>query len=491
MAPKYKILLSIAAYFGLRLFSYFFQPATPLHGASIVNTAVAVAVLALTAFLLIKKNSLGWIIVGAELLLGGSGNILSIGSVSLRTALFAVAMAVYFFGLAREKKLFVWSKPTKTTWVLILFILSAIVSACIGLLNGHRISAVLADFIPYLFLFYLLPLPGLLKDERFKETLKQILIGAIIANAIFTAATFFLYVSGLSHLQDAYYHWFRDVAQGKITLLTATFYRVVLNEHLMVVPLALYFLWNSLTTRKYLYYTVLLALAVILSLNLTRAYLLALTLGALALLSKKLFTRTVAHIAVMLLAIFSFFTVFSLIASHGQDTGWSYFGFRLASVAAPSTEDSSLSRMLLLPKILDLISASPVAGHGLGSTVTVFSPVFKTNITTTNFDWGYLEIWAEIGFFGLAIWLTVLTAVSLSLTKKRAGINRPAMAMLASLLVINATSPALFHVFGILLLVWLISANDVFAESAVSPIHNSLPPASSTEDGTQNSATTS
>lgn len=489
MAPKYKILLFIAAYFGIRLFSYVFQPATPLHGASLVNTAISLAVLTVVIYLFIRQKRLAWMIIGAELLLCGSGNILSIGSISLRTALLAVAMAIFFRDIILEKKLLFFSKPTKETWILLLLLLSAVVAAIIGFLNGHGASAIMADLIPYLFLFYLLPLPALLKDELFRDTLKQILIAAIISNAIFTAATFFIYVSGLSHLQDAYYHWFRDVAQGKITLLTATFYRIVLNEHLIVVPLMLYFLWTSISSKKYLNYTVIFFLGAILSLNLTRIYLIALVLGALVLLTKKLFARTFAHIAIAFLVIFSLFTMFSLIASHGKDTGWSYFGFRLASVAMPAMEDSSLSRMLLLPKILCVIADSPIVGHGLGSAVTVFSPVFKTNITTTNFDWGYLEIWTEMGFFGLAIWLGVITAIAISLIKKGAGINRSALAMLASLCMINATSPALFHVFGILLLVWLISANYVFSESAVSPNHNSLPPASSKEDDTQNLAT--
>ena len=37
--------------------------------------------------------------------------------------------------------------------------------------------------------------------------------------------------------------------------------------------------------------------------------------------------------------------------SRGQSLGWELLGLRLGSIASPSIEESSLSRIMLLPKI--------------------------------------------------------------------------------------------------------------------------------------------
>jgi O-antigen ligase len=98
------------------------------------------------------------------------------------------------------------------------------------------------------------------------------------------------------------------------------------------------------------------------------------------------------------------------------------------------------------------IKNHPLLGNGLGDTVTVFSPVFKQNITTPHFDWGYLEIWAETGFIGLLAWC-MLILHALKNTTRVYGYS----AILLTLLVINLTSPGLFHVMGVLLIAVLLA----------------------------------
>ena len=159
------------------------------------------------------------------------------------------------------------------------------------------------------------------------------------------------------------------------------------------------------------------------------------------------------------------------IASKGKSFGLEVFGLRAQSIILPDSENSSLSRLLLLPKILEKIKNAPLSGSGLGSTVTVYSPVLKKDITTPHFDWGYLEILAELGIIGFVVWFIFITKTLFTI-KKQPLIR----AVFISLLVINLTSPALFHVFGTLLISFIVAMQGrVSEESPVSPLHTSSP----------------
>ena len=194
-------------------------------------------------------------------------------------------------------------------------------------------------------------------------------------------------------------------------------------------------------------------LLAILTINLTRIYLVALAAGILFLFSvrnwKKWFIFSTAAAGIFALI----FILTNLAATKGHSLGLEYLGLRLQSIAAPTTEDSSLSRTLLLPKIWEKIKKNPILGTGLGDTVTVYSPVFKQEITTPHFDWGYLEIWAEMGLFGLLAWF-ILIGYILWLLRP----NLASGVALAALLIINLTSPALFHVMGVMLITTLLAS---------------------------------
>ena len=87
-------------------------------------------------------------------------------------------------------------------------------------------------------------------------------------------------------------------------------------------------------------------------------------------------------------------------------------------------------------------------GNGVGDTVTAYIPMEKQTLTTAQFDWGYLEIIDEMGIIGLIIWIIFLGWILK---------NGPLAASVIALLVINITSPALFHVMGIIWFVFLLA----------------------------------
>ena len=206
------------------------------------------------------------------------------------------------------------------------------------------------------------------------------------------------------------------------------------------------------------------ALLAILSINITRIYLVALAVGILSLFSVKNWKRWLAYCVGAFIFFIMAFSLTHLAATKGKSLGWEYLGLRLQSIAMPQTEDSSLSRLLLLPKILEKIKLYPLLGSGLGDTVTVYSPIFKADITTPHFDWGYLEIVAEMGIVGLAVWILVIGYLILEIKQ-----NRGLLASVVALLIINITSPALFHVLGILFITFILTSRPTPPSTQASP----------------------
>ena len=466
MPNKKQFFLFLGTYGALRLFSYFFSPETPLHSAHPLNTAVAGVILLLTIYFLVKKDIRGWYIIAAEMILGGAGGFLAIAGISLRTVLLVASLTIYGLQKLKDCKKIIKENKIFCFFVFLFFCFLGF-SALRGYYLGHSPRLIIADLIPYLFFLYYFPLKELLQKNLFppqrdparggtifKSLIFNLLLAALIGNFIFIILTFAGYSSGLLALQDSYYHWFRDVANGKITELGFNFYRIVLNEHLLLVPLLIVFIHRIIQNKKdyHLSFIIYLLLITTLSINLTRIYLVALAAGLLFLFSKTNWKRWLAVTFISCFLFLISFTTLHLIASRGQSLGWELFGLRLQSITAPKTEESSLSRLLLLPKIWGKIKTRPLLGNGLGDTVTVYSPIFKQEITTPHFDWGYLEVVAELGILGLLAWLFLISYLLLSFIRFSPSFT----ASIISLLAINLTSPALFHVLGVVWITFLL-----------------------------------
>lgn len=470
-----QIIWATAIYLVLRLFSYLFSPPTPLWSGSFINSLIALSLLILATYWFIKKDPRGWIIVAGEIILGGGGGYLSIGPIALRTALLASSLLMYFCRIILENNL---ASIKSNLSKYFLFVLgAAIFSTTIAFVNRHPIGLVASDLIPYAFILYFFPLRNLVRDQNFINASKNMILGAIMGNLAFISFTFAGFGSGLFVLQDHYYHWFRDVAGGKITDLGFNFFRTTLNEQLLLVPLLIASLYKAVIQRfSKIFIFISFALVFILTVNFTRIYLLALIVGFFLLIRTGNWKRVVAATISTIVCFFVIFTSLHLVVSRGQNAGLELFGLRISSIAAPAIEESSLSRMLLLPEILKKIGGSPVLGTGLGDTVTVFSPALNQTITTPHFDWGYLEIAAEMGIIGIIAWLVLILQFIIFIIKKEP--QGPLLAGFGSILIINLTSPALFHVFGIVMIVAIAALiSRAFQEQPPSSPDNHLLPA--------------
>jgi O-antigen ligase len=143
------------------------------------------------------------------------------------------------------------------------------------------------------------------------------------------------------------------------------------------------------------------------------------------------------------------------LASGGKSTGLELVGVRFGSILAPTAEISTYTRTALLDPIFMLIQQHPIVGSGLGATLTFYDPVRLQNIETGQFDWGYLELLAELGIFGLLSLLAIVGMILYELIIKIESLSDyhdfyvGVLSGVIALLVMTATSPVLFHVLGV------------------------------------------
>lgn len=457
MLNKKHVAMFVGIYALVRVFSFFFAPTTTLQAGSMFNTFVALILLTTIIILLLKNRPEGWYLIALEIILGGGGNFLNIGSITLRTIVLVFSISIFFGKKIWRKELVSYLKQERRAIMCIGLLVSvAVAGSLIGQYYGHSRLLIIPDLIPYAFLLYYFPLKQLLQDDCFVTMVQHAIPAALIGNALFTLFALLGFSSHLFILQDTFYHWFRDIAGGKITALPFNYFRIVLNEQLLLIPIMVYLISKIIDKKNLKLYIPLMAVTLfILSTNLTRIYCIALTAGALTLVRRDIIKRWFVVCSGVIIGFLAILVVLHTILSGGKSLGLELIGLRLNSIVSPSIEDSSLSRLLLLAPIKEKIKSHPFIGNGLGDTITVYSPVFKKTVTTPQYDWGYLEILGELGLVGFVIWTKFITTLFLKIKKEK--LPTWQFGSLVALLVINITSPALFHVMGILWLVCLLA----------------------------------
>lgn len=408
-----------------------------------------------------------WYVLVAEILLGGNGHFIEFFGIALRTWIVGIFLLVFFFDAFRKKHFSLFRLPRPLTLPLIGIGSAVILAMITGFVNGHDSRAIIQDSIPFAFLLLLFPAREFVTKDRFPFYQKLTRAYLLLA-AIFSLVSLFLFSSGITMLQDPYYKWFRDTAGGKITDVGNHFFRIVLPEHILLVPIMLFLVASIMKKRSVHILSdriqwVHFAIAVIpFALNLSRTYFLAFFIGLFFLFSRERWKIWLIVSAGSILLALSIFSVLHLAASRGQSFGFELLTGRFSSIASPDTERSAATRKTLLPPIWKEIKKHPMIGSGLGATISFTDPISKENITTRHFDWGYLEIWTELGLLGLLSYLSLIIYLFFHTT----GSTRASVAALAFM---NVTTPALFHVFGVVILVYLLATHVSNARSALPP----------------------
>ena len=458
---------SVLIYSLIRLASFF------TYHQPIANQIIAGIVIVSFGYFCFKNPKLAWIMLLGELILDGAGHFFELHSLLLRTWFLAIFATTWLLSKLKTKQLIWPPAPILISSLGLLFIV--LLATFNGFYHEHNTTSILQDLITYLFLG--LVWPALEWGQSVQKTVLNFLKAWIIGAAFFSLITYFIYASGLGFLPDNYYHWFRNIASGKITDLGNHFFRIVLPEQILIIPIILiisaYLIRDP--KNKTLWFLQL-SSVLILTLNFSRIYFLALVIGFLILTIKQSFKRWLLITTVTIFSTLIIFSTLNLVASRGQTAGLELVGLRFGKNANPTTDVSGAIRLSILPDAIEQIKSRPLWGSGLGATVTYLDPATKIKVTRTQFDWGYLEMLAELGLIGTLVFLIFLislikqTSQKAYFSKINSPIHQGLLAGTAALIIINITTPALFHGFGILYFVIMITlANDVSEQSPDAP----------------------
>ncbi len=463
------VALSVAAYILIRSASFL------TYQFPLVNQIIAGILIFGFAYCCFKNIKWGFLLMAGELIIDGAGHFFELQGLLLRTWFLAIFTLSWVFFKIKDKKIFL---PSRQIIISSCFLGLCLIYAVInGLLHDHSLKNIFQDLVVYFFLALIIP--ALEWKEEIKKIFPSIIKTWIVGSALFSAITLFIYSSGLGYLPDNYYHWFRNVASGKITDLGNHFFRIVLPEHLLIVPIII--ILTSLLIKdpkNKMLWALQFCSAFILALNFSRIYFLALVIGLLILAIKQNFKQWLTVSAITGLTVLLIFSVTNFVTSQGQSSGLGLLGLRLGGSVAPTADVSGAIRLAILPDAVHQIRARPLLGSGLGATITYIDPATKLNVTRTQFDWGYLELLVELGIVGTFFFLILIailfkqTFQSYLATKSSLPLGLFAGGI--TLLIINITTPALFHGFGILYFVAMIAmTNDVSAQSSDEPVHTS------------------
>jgi O-antigen ligase len=451
-------LLLVGIYLFIRILSFF------LVGHIIIQALLIFTILMIFGALYFKNQEHAWYILLAELFLGGAGHFFEFFGLSMRTIFLITFIILWIIDSLNNNKRELLHFPSKLFFILTGLSVFIIISTIIGIFNHNGLKEVVQDLIPYGFFLLILPAYHIFKKEKSQEFLVRLMTAFLIGSSIFSAFTLFLFSSGLQVLQSPYYKWFRDVAMGKITDMGNGFFRIVTPEHLLVIPIII--LVASLLMRKekhnkMWWFMIVLAIFVLV-LNLSRIYILAILVGLVIIKYKhNTFIWLKISSCTVFLILLTFFTL-NFTASSGTSLGLDILTGRAKSIIQPSTEVSSYTRVSLLEPIYEKIKENPIIGSGLGSKITFKDPVYHKEINTSQFDWGYLEMIAELGFIGFILFMSVIFYTIFSLTKKIRETSDyndfyvGVLGGLISILIVNLTAPALFHSLGIFYLSFVI-----------------------------------
>lgn len=454
-----QIFILFASYFAIRFFSFVLAP----H--QIIQSLLIFVLLMAFASVYYKNQEWAWYILLGELLLGGAGHFFEFFGLSVRTLIFITFIFLWIVQTATNEAEELLHFPRKIKVILSLLGFFVLTSVVIGLKNLHGLKSVIQNFIPYSYFILVLPAYHLFQKKTIQEYLVRLLFTYIICTSIFSTFTFYLFSSGISYQQSPYYKWFRDVVMGKITDMGSGFFRIVTPEHLLLVPIIL--LLASLLMRKekhhILWWLVLVFANLTFVLEFSRIYFLALVFGLIVLKYKHSLFQWLRVSFFTIISSLILFICISLFASAGYNSGLNLLGLRIGSIASPITETSGLTRMTLLSPILEMIKENPFFGSGLGSKITFIDPIKNTKIITSQFDWGFFELWAELGIFGLLSMLALIDYVLHTLIKKIRSVSDyqefyvGLFAGVVAMLIMNITAPVLFHTLGVVYLVFTLT----------------------------------
>ncbi len=452
------------------VYAYFVFQFLSLLGRSYpaLQEIIFFVIISLAIILSLRKIEYGFLLLLFEFLAGHEGHCFSFNGVSLRLSLFAIIMFVWFLKKVYPPKFFfkklknlISLERSPLSFAILAFLFVVILSFVRGWFNNSNFLA-LKDFINYSYFFLIFPLSEIIGKRFFQEKSKQICQAGIIGISLLTIIVLALFATGIVGVHGQFYWWWRQTVFGKATSAGNNFFRIVSSAHLLILPLFLILLSliaHRSTRKKSVIFLAILA-SLTLLINFSRAYFLGLFFGLIFLAQGLKFKKWI---------VFFFLVIFFLVAEFGilnflinQNPNMIYLQERMKSMTSPDSELSASTRLNILSPLLQKIREKPIFGHGLGSTISYLNPLSQKQDITFHIDWGYLEIWLELGLLGLILYLFILAIIFYQggqLFKKAHGnVNQQRLLIglgsgLLSLAVATITGPYLFHALGIFYLI--------------------------------------
>ncbi len=442
-----QILWLSIVFFALRLASFLIRDHSLLQSLFVLTNVLTLA------FLFFKNKAWAWYYLLLEFILGGAGVFFQAFSLSLRTILILEFLILYFSIMGSEAlKRLLWKDNKNTLLAFLIVILFLSLTLYLGLKNQHSLFFIIQDLLPFSFFLLIFPAKEFLQDKNADQNLLNLLFIFILGSSLWSVFNLFLFHQGIALLHSPYYNWLRDFAMAKVTYLDSGFWRIVFPEHLLLIPAILFLVYLYLQTKDKIILIFLSLANIILALNISRAYLLALLAGLIVLKYQTKFFDWLKIWTLTLVGFILIFFVINISVSAGHNLGLNILGLRLPGISQISTDVSANNRLQLLEPIWQNIKDSPVFGQGLGLNISFINEVGQ-NINTRHFDWGYLEFWAKFGLVALIlfllIWLNLIKNL-LAQTKKQA-LSLACVASLIAIIVSNIWAQNMLHVFGIIL----------------------------------------
>ncbi|MDD5031810.1 MAG: O-antigen ligase family protein [Patescibacteria group bacterium] len=419
-------------------------------------------IVALVLALSLIKLEYGILILLAELFIGSKGYLFYLDAggitISIRIAFWLIVMAVWlgkFIANRVKTRQSPRLKPSEKNIyfyyfiILFLFIAWGMVN---GFLNHNDFSNIFFDFNGWFYFALIFPIYDFINpirnsSEGLSPVVKQ---QRIISNGareniydlgrVFLAATTwlalktFFFLFAFSHDSSGVifelYKWVRATGVGEITPVQGGFYRIFFQSHIFILIgffiLLTIFSYRPPKNNKFFifYFLFFILSSAIILVSFSRSFWVGAVVGLLfyyliTILRKN--WKFVLRISANLLAAGLAAAVFTLIIVKfpyptpigGFDPA-SLFSDRLSNMG----EAAVSSRWQLLPPLWTAIKQNPVLGSGFGATVTYESkdPRILTSsptgeYTTYAFEWGWLDIWLKLGFFGLLAYLWLIGKV--------------------------------------------------------------------------------
>ena len=448
---------------------------------SFLNKAFFILIIFATLYLAWKKLIYGVYIVLVELIIASKGYLfyLEFGekSISIRIGIFIAIMAVWGFKFlidsVKDKKIkreFLKSKLLPYYLSLFVFIVWGI----IGGVARNNLSNVFFDFNGWLYFLLIFPFYSAINKENLNDLLNVLLAG-IIGLIIKTFLLLVIFSHNFESTMLGLYRWIRVTGVGEIADVGGGFYRIFFQSHIYGVLgffIFLPLLYKKFVQQKkpinnnykFLFLVVSIFSLIIISFSRSfwigslAAFFVFFTVALFVFKEKfnKILIGGITVGAVFLMSIILIVFLIKIPLPFGQ--GDVSFADALKNRISDSSQGAAVSsRWNLIGPLWEEVKNKPFLGSGFGSTVsykTLDPRALQNNpdgvYTTYAFEWGYLDIWLKIGFFGLIAYLLLIWKIfSMGWSFRRKELFFGSLLGLVALITINFFTPYLNHPLGI------------------------------------------